>query len=151
MKRFHLHLAVNNVEQSIIFYSKLFNLAPTVQKPDYAKWMLDDPKVNFAISSQQARHGLDHLGIQVDSPAELETLRNQLKQAELTIVDEGNTVCCYSHSDKSWTTDPDGIAWETYHTMQAAEIFKEKANASACCTPKVEQVKPSSCGSGKCC
>ncbi len=152
MKRFHIHISVESLEQSISFYSKLFGTEPTVRKPDYAKWMIDDPRINFAISTKSSHHGLNHLGIQVDSPAELETMRKQMKQADLALFDEGKTVCCYANSDKSWVTDPNGIAWETYRTMKEAELFKETASetSSACCIPIATDVQTSACGSNCC-
>lgn len=152
MKRFHIHIAVENLEQSILFYSKLFGTEPTVHKPDYAKWMIEDPRINFAISTQSSSYGVNHLGLQVDSPFELETLRAQMKQADLALFDEGKTVCCYANSDKSWVTDPNGIAWETYHTMQEAALFKEPASATsnACCTPTAADASASACGSHCC-
>jgi catechol 2,3-dioxygenase-like lactoylglutathione lyase family enzyme len=136
MKRLHLHVAVRNLESSIRFYSTLFGSPPTKQKVDYAKWMLDDPRVNFAISARGAKPGLDHLGIQVDSAEELGQLREQMRQGGLTATDEGETTCCYAHSDKSWVEDPTGIARETYHTMGDAVLFHHgEPNAGACCAP----------------
>lgn len=146
MKRLHVHIAVEDLEQSIGFYSTLFGAKPTKQKPDYAKWMLDDPRVNFAISARGATPGLDHFGIQVDAPEELEGLREHLKRADLGLFDEGETTCCYAASDKSWVKDPSGIAWEAYHTMEDAELFSQpKEEGSACCTPKVEAKPAASC------
>lgn len=120
MKRLHLHLSVENLEKSVSFYSALFGAPPVKQKSDYAKWMLEDPRVNFAISSRSSKQGLDHLGIQVDSAEELSQLREQISQADLQTFDEGQTQCCYAKSDKSWVQDPNGIAWEAYHTMSDA-------------------------------
>lgn len=146
MKRLHVHIAVEDLEQSIGFYSTLFGAKPTKQKPDYAKWMLDDPRVNFAISARGAKPGLDHFGIQVDAPEELEGLREHLKRADLGLFDEGETTCCYAASDKSWVKDPSGIAWEAYHTMEDAELFSQpKEEGSACCAPKVEAKPAASC------
>ena len=137
MKRLHVHVAVKNLEASIGFYSALFGSQPTKRKDDYAKWMLDDPRVNFAISARGAKPGLDHLGIQAESPEELKLLREQVQRAGLATSDEGETTCCYAHSDKSWVQDPSGIAWEAYHTMADAELFNHgQAVTSACCTPK---------------
>ena len=144
MKRLHVHVAVDDLNKSIGFYSALFGAKPSKLKADYAKWMLDDPRVNFAISARGAKAGLDHLGIQVDAPGELEGLREQMKRADLGIFDEGETSCCYAESDKSWVQDPSGIAWEAYHTMADAELFsqpKVENEGAACCAPKVE-VKP---------
>lgn len=146
MKRLHVHIAVEDLEQSIGFYSTLFGTKPTKQKPDYAKWMLDDPRVNFAISARGATPGLDHFGIQVDAPEELEGLREHLKRADLGLFDEGETTCCYAASDKSWVKDPSGIAWEAYHTMADAGLFSPpKQKASACCAPKAEAKPAASC------
>jgi len=137
MKRFHIHVAVENLEASISFYSALFGTEPAKRKPDYAKWMLDDPRVNFAISTSGAKPGIDHLGIQVESPEELAALREQVTQAGLTVSQEGETTCCYAQSDKSWLQDPTGIAWETYHTMADAALFHQPEPASGvCCAPK---------------
>lgn len=139
MKRLHVHIAVEDLEKSIGFYSTLFGAKPTKQKSDYAKWMLDNPHVNFAISARGAKPGLDHFGIQVDAVEELEDIRNHLKRADLGLFDEGETTCCYAASDKSWVQDPNGIAWEAYHTMADAEIFSQpKADSAACCPPKTE-------------
>jgi catechol 2,3-dioxygenase-like lactoylglutathione lyase family enzyme len=156
MKRLHVHIAVEDLEKSIGFYSTLFGEKPSKQKPGYAKWMLNDPRVNFAISARGAKPGLDHLGIQVDAPEELEDLREHLKRADLGLFDEGEATCCYAESDKSWVRDPSGIAWEAYHTMADAELFSvpKPEGMSACCAPKME-TKPaaSSCGTAKsdCC
>lgn len=137
MKRFHIHVGVKNLEESVNFYSTLFGTKPTKVKDDYAKWMLEDPRINFAISTR-GEEGIDHLGIQVDETSELSILKEQLKKADLRIFDEGATTCCYAESEKAWVKDPSGIAWETYHTMNDAEVFSEKKKeaASACCAPK---------------
>ena len=146
MKRLHVHIAVEDLEKSIGFYSTLFGAKPTKQKPDYAKWMLDDPRVNFAISARGAKPGLDHFGIQVDAPEELESLREHLKRADLGLFDEGETTCCYAASDKSWVQDPNGIAWEAYHTMADAELFSgSTTSGAACCAPKTEAKPAASC------
>ena len=123
MKRMHIHVGVENLEQSIAFYSALFAAQPVKTKADYAKWMLDDPHINFAISTRSAKVGVDHLGIQVDEDSELEALRERLKTADMSVFDEGETVCCYARSDKSWVADPSGIAWEAYKTMEDAQLF----------------------------
>ncbi len=140
MKRLHIHVAVDNLEKSVQFYSSLFGVKPTKLKADYAKWMVEDPRVNFAISARGAKPGIDHLGIQVEAPEELDGLREQMKRADLQLSDEGETTCCYAESDKSWVQDPSGIAWEAYHTMADAEFFNTapKAAASACCVPKAK-------------
>ncbi|MEZ0262815.1 MAG: ArsI/CadI family heavy metal resistance metalloenzyme [Alphaproteobacteria bacterium] len=135
MKRLHIHVGVDNLDQSIRFYSALFGAEPVKTKPDYAKWMLESPHVNFAISTR-AETGVNHLGIQVDDDSELAELRERLKKADMSVVNEGETVCCYARSDKSWVHDPAGLPWETYRTMEDAEIFKvEKPEAASSCSP----------------
>lgn len=148
MKRFHVHVAVDDLAASIRFYSTLFGVPPTVEKTDYAKWMLDDPRVNFAISQRGLKAGVDHLGIQVDSDAELMAQRAQVEQAEGAILDQRDAACCYARSDKYWITDPQGIAWETFHSLESIPIFGEdnapsqtEAPASPCCVPAAESVK----------
>lgn len=138
MKRFHIHVGVDNLEQSIRFYSALFGADPVKTKPDYAKWMLEDPRLNFAISTRAGKKGVDHLGLQVDDAVELKALRDQLSSANLSTHDEGETVCCYAKSEKSWVEDPSGIAWEAYHTMEDAQVFsaKPEQNDEACCAPQ---------------
>lgn len=139
MKRMHIHIGVENLDDSIRFYSALFGAEPAKTKKDYAKWMLDDPRINFAISTR-AKNGVDHLGIQVDEAHELDALRERLKQADMSIFDEGETVCCYARSDKSWVTDPAGIAWEAYQTMDDAQLFSEVSSPDegACCVPETK-------------
>lgn len=140
MKRFHVHIAVDDLDANIHFYSAVFGVPPTVTKPDYAKWMIEEPRVNFAISNRGAKNGLDHMGFQVDSDEELGELRQKVAKAEIVALDQPETECCYARSDKYWITDPQGIAWETYHTLGQAEIYgvdtPKKAEASACCAPK---------------
>lgn len=137
MKRFHVHAHVENLDASIAFYSKLFGAAPTRTESDYAKWMLDDPRVNFAISTRGGKPGVDHLGIQTDSEDELVELKDRAHAAGMTVLDEGETTCCYSRSDKYWLIDPQGIAWEQFHTLGSVPVFSEKAptadTRSACC------------------
>ena len=123
MKRMHIHVAVENLDQSIQFYNSLFATEPTKTKVDYAKWMLDDPRINFAISTRSGKTGVDHLGLQVDEEAELDEVRERLRKADFSVFDEGETTCCYAISDKSWVKDPSGIAWEAYQTMGDAQIF----------------------------
>lgn len=136
MKRMHLHLGVEDLDQSIRFYSTLFGAEPVKVKPDYASWLLDDPRVNFAISTRAGEKGLDHLGLQVEQESELEEMRARFRDAEIPLADEGETVCCYARSDKSWLQDPAGIAWETYLTMEHTEYFSEEAaSENACCAP----------------
>lgn len=141
MKRLHLHVSVPDLDQSIAFYTTLFDAPPTVVQPDYAKWMLDDPCVNLAISSRARATGIDHVGIQVDSNAELGELAARLKAAGAEAFDQEATTCCYARSDKSWVTDPAGVRWETFFTHGAAtsygedEVIPVTASASACCAP----------------
>jgi catechol 2,3-dioxygenase-like lactoylglutathione lyase family enzyme len=123
MKRLHVHIAVTNLAESMRFYTTLFGIDPTVAQVDYAKWMLDDPRVNFAISQRGAKAGLDHLGIQVDSDEELEALNQQFIKAALPVQEQKQAACCYSRSNKYWTLDPQGIAWETYHSLEAIPLF----------------------------
>ncbi|MBK9362261.1 MAG: glyoxalase/bleomycin resistance/dioxygenase family protein [Rubrivivax sp.] len=137
MKRFHVHLHVDDLARSIGFYSKLFAAQPTRVEADYAKWMLDDPRLNFAISTRGAQAGIDHLGVQVDDAAELAELKVRAEAADLALLDEGQTTCCYARSDKHWLTDPQGIAWEQFHTLSDIPVFREAAPAAAaaCCAP----------------
>lgn len=137
MKTMHIHVGVDDIEQGVRFYSSMFAAKPSKLKDDYAKWELTDPKLNFAISTRSGKKGLDHLGLQVEDDAELTALREQLTEADISTFDEGETVCCYAESDKSWVEDPAGIAWEAYRTMGEAQLFSEQKNESdsACCTP----------------
>lgn len=135
MKRLHIHVGVENIKDSVTFYSALFGAAPVKVKDDYAKWMLDDPRVNFAISTRSGKRGVDHLGIQVDSAEELDALRAQLSAANLTTHGDGETTCCYARSEKSWVQDPAGVAWEAYHTMEDAQIYSSKPAAPAAGAP----------------
>jgi catechol-2,3-dioxygenase len=142
MKRFHIHVGVKDLNHSIQFYSTLFGQQPSKIKEDYAKWMLEDPRVNFAISTRVNTNGVDHLGIQVDESSELLELTERLKRADLGIYGEGETTCCYAESKKAWVKDPSGIAWEAYQTMNDVEVFSEKTPmASACCAPKTPAAK----------
>lgn len=138
MKRLHIHVGVENIEEATRFYSALFGTEPVKTKTDYAKWLLDDPRVNFAISTRASKKGVDHLGIQVEENGELDELRGRLKTANLAVFDEGETVCCYAKSDKTWVQDPAGVPWETYRTMEDAQIYGEKpvSTESACCIPE---------------
>lgn len=139
MKRFHVHVAVDDLETNIRFYSAVFGSPPTVEKPDYAKWMVEEPRLNFAISNRGAKTGLDHLGFQVDSDEELRELRQKVTDAEISALDQPQTECCYARSDKYWVTDPQGIAWETYHTLSGVEIYgvdlPKVSQTAACCDP----------------
>lgn len=144
MKRMHLHVSVDDINKSIGFYSSLFGSAPTVSKPDYAKWMLDDPLVNFAISNRGATPGLDHVGIQVESDTELSEIKERLEKAELSLLTQEGTTCCYAKSDKHWVQDPSGIAWETYRTLDAAPTFSGQETVEsngACCAPATQKVQ----------
>ncbi len=141
MKRFHIHVGVKDLKESVSFYSTLFGQKPAKLKDDYAKWMLEDPRINFAISTRSEETGVDHLGLQVDEEGELKEISERLKKADLKVYDEGATTCCYAESTKAWVKDPAGLAWETYHTMADAEIFSEKPKASACCAPKASTEK----------
>ncbi len=137
MKRFHVHLHVEDLDRSIAFYSKLFAAEPTRRESDYAKWMLDDPRINFAISTRGAAAGIDHLGIQADDPDELAVLKARAEAADGVLEDEGATTCCYARSEKHWVTDPQGIAWEHFHTLGDIPVFREPRaeSAAACCAP----------------
>lgn len=138
MKRFHVHLHVSDLNQSINFYSELFAASPTRIESDYAKWMLEDPPLNFAISTRGETAGIDHLGIQTDNEQELLALKQRAQTADMTLLDEGATTCCYARSEKHWVTDPQGIAWEHFHTLSDIPVFREKRDetaAGACCTP----------------
>lgn len=141
MKRMHIHISVDDLAQSTAFYSRLFGAAPTVQKVDYAKWLLDDPRVNFAISQRGEAPGLNHLGIQVDSDRELQELKAQLEAADLALLSETGTTCCYAKSDKHWVQDPTGIAWETYHTLDSAPTFHAAPDSAAVCCAPLQQVR----------
>ena len=143
MKRFHVHVAVDDLSRSIGFYSNLFAAEPAVVKDDYAKWMLDDPKVNFAISTRSGAPGVDHLGIQVETGDELGELAGRLKAAGDVTRDQEATTCCYAKSDKAWVNDPSGLRWETFHTFGEATSYGEDEPGAertttaetACCAP----------------
>jgi catechol 2,3-dioxygenase-like lactoylglutathione lyase family enzyme len=151
MKRLHVHVGVNDLEQSIRFYSTLFAAEPTVVRPDYAKWMLDDPRVNFAISAgQHAARGIEHLGIQAESSDELAEVYGRLTAADAPVLEEGATICCYASSEKSWVADPDGIVWEAFFTNGEATVYgdspelaalSKNASDSACCVPSMPASK----------
>ena len=140
MKRFHVHAHVNDLKASIAFYSKLFAAEPTRVEADYAKWMLEDPRINFAISTRGDAVGVDHLGFQTDDAEELAELKGRAQEADMALLDQGETNCCYARSEKHWVTDPQGIAWEQFHTLDNIPVFGEgtrqpEAQASACCAP----------------
>ena len=154
MKRFHVHVAVDDLEANIRFYSTVFGAEPTVRKSDYAKWMVEDPRINFAISRRGAKPGVDHLGFQVDTDEELSALRSQVRAAEIAAVDQPDAQCCYARSDKYWITDPQGVAWETYRTFGEVEIYGVKtrpAEAAACCAPRPEAAGAESKPAGASC
>jgi catechol 2,3-dioxygenase-like lactoylglutathione lyase family enzyme len=141
MKRLHVHVAVQDLKQSIRFYSALFAAEPAVTKDDYAKWMLDDPRVNFAISTRGGKVGIDHLGIQAESDGELAELGSRLAQADVAVTEQKGATCCYAKSDKYWTLDPQGIAWESFRTLDSAPVYgrdagvREIQHKAACCAP----------------
>jgi len=153
MKRMHVHVAVDELQKSIGFYSALFDAEPAVVKSDYAKWMLDDPRMNFAISTRGREPGLDHLGIQVESQAELHEVYARLKKAGGTVIKQGATACCYAKSEKSWIDDPAGIAWETFHTIGesinygdgSGENEARVAHDKACCVPQAPVAASACC------
>lgn len=128
MKRLHVHVSVEDLDQSIRFYSTLFAAQPTIMKPDYAKWMLDDPRVNFAVSTRGGQTGLDHLGIQVESQDELREVYGRLQEADQPVLEEGATTCCYAKSEKSWIADPQGIAWEAFLTTGESTVYGDSAD-----------------------
>lgn len=157
MKRLHVHVAVPDLAQSIRFYSTLFGAEPVKVKPDYAKWMLDDPRVNFAISQRGTRApGVDHVGVQVDSRAELDELADRLKAAGEQTFDQEATSCCYAKSDKAWVNDPAGVRWETFYTFGDAtsygeDIVHEPAAAAACCGTAAAKDEPVKAAASGCC
>ena len=156
MKRLHVHVGVADLNTSIGFYSTLFGAAPIVTEDDYAKWMLDDPRVNFAISSgDRARKGIEHLGIQVESGEELTEVYGRLKAADRPVLEEGATTCCYAKSEKSWIADPDGVVWEAFLTNGEATVYGDSpklnalsANAAddSCCAPALTAKAMNCCG-----
>jgi hypothetical protein len=158
MKRFHVHAHVEDLQASVAFYSKMFAAEPARLEADYAKWMLEDPSVNFAISTRGSRPGVDHLGIQADTDDELAELRDRAQAADLTLLDEGAVSCCYARSEKHWITDPQGIAWEHFRTLGNIPVFSERtkaapgSEAAACCATQAATLaatavaaKPTSC------
>ncbi len=153
MKRFHVHVNVNDLDASIGFYSQLFAAAPTVVKPDYAKWMLDDPRVNFAISRRDGVAGVDHLGMQAETEAELTEIGQRLAAADAIALTQTGTTCCYANSDKVWAEDPQGLRWETFHTHGAATTYFEPMADAACCGPQKQAADTHAAASatGGCC
>ena len=141
MKRFHVHVAVSDLDAGIRFYSKVFGADPTVTKPDYAKWMVEDLRVNFAISMRGSNPGVNHLGFQLDTDDELRAMHVQLAEADAGLVEEVGANCCYAKSDKYWVTDPAGIAWETFRSLGSIPLFGAEEpsaapSASGCCSPE---------------
>jgi catechol 2,3-dioxygenase-like lactoylglutathione lyase family enzyme len=137
MKRFHVHVSVGDLAQSIRFYSELFGTTPSVHKADYAKWLLEDPRVNFAISQRGVTPGVQHLGMQVESGGELEEVYARLKRAERPVLEEGATTCCYAQSEKSWIADPQGVQWETFLTTGESTVYGHDpvpCCAASCCS-----------------
>ena len=156
MKRFHVHLGVPDLDASIRFYSGLFGMAPSVRKDDYAKWMLDDPRVNFAISHRGRAPGLNHLGLQAESADELAGIRMQFDAADASsTVAEPGAHCCYVKSDKHWVTDPQGIAWEAFHTLDTIPLFgadaAEVKAGGGCCSPQAMPAETSVAGARTAC
>lgn len=167
MKRFHVHVSVGDLPESIRFYSTLFGTEPTVRKSDYAKWMLDDPRVNFAISAHRQPAGVNHLGFQVETDEELRGLEAQLAAADAQMIQEDEQPCCYARSNKYWVTDPTGIAWETFHTLGSIPVYGEDSavfehgaavtpdgaaaavSKSPCCVPSAK--RDSGAASAQCC
>lgn len=150
MKRFHVNLAVTDLDQSIRFYSNLFAADPDVVKADYAKWMLEDPRVNFAITTRGEHKGIDHLGIQVENAGELGEVYGRLSQAGRPLLDQGETTCCYAKSEKTWIRDPEGIAWETFLTTGESPVYGEDisgddAPKSSCCAPAAKAAASNCC------
>jgi catechol 2,3-dioxygenase-like lactoylglutathione lyase family enzyme len=158
MKRLHVHVSVRDLSASIRFYRTLFGVDPVVTQPDYAKWMLDDPRVNFAISMNRQPLGVNHLGFQVESDEELRGMRSRLEAADARMIEENEQLCCYAKSDKYWITDPTGLAWETFHTVGRIPVYGEdtavfnhgesatpiKEPAAVCCVP-AQLAQPASC------
>ncbi len=155
MKRFHVNLSVTDLSKSIDFYSSLFGIQPTVEKNDYAKWMLDDPRLNFSISTHGTQSGIDHVGIQAENENEFNEIRERLNSVETQVLEQTDVTCCYAQSTKSWVHDPNGIAWETFlthgetttyndmttHTSQ--RVVNEELESSSCCTPSSTNCNPS--------
>ena len=146
MKRLHVHVSVDDLPASARFYSTLFAAEPTIAKPDYVKWMLDDPRVNFAISTRSGKSGLDHFGIQVENPDELQEVYGRLARADRPVLDEGATTCCYAQSEKAWITDPQGLSWETFLTTGDSTVYGDsidlgpiRTTSAACCAPETPQ------------
>ena len=153
MKRMHVHVAVDDLRQSVAFYSALFAAKPSVLKPNYAKWMLDDPRVNFAISIRARKAGLDHLGIQAETGDELQEIHARLRKAGGPVIEQGQTSCCYAKSEKTWIDDPSGIAWETFLTTGESTDYGDGsgerapriAHEKSCCAPQAAPAPAARC------
>ena len=152
MKRFHVHLHVDDIPASVAFYSAMFAAEPSRLEGDYAKWMLDDPRVNFAISTRGGKPGIDHLGIQADTADDLAELKTRAREADMSVLDEGSASCCYARSEKHWLVDPQGVAWEHFQTLATIPVFSEAARAapagaapapaSSCCASRAATRSP---------
>ena len=147
MKRFHVHAHVEDLQASVAFYSRMFGAEPTRLEGDYAKWMLDDPRINFAISTRGGRPGVDHLGIQTETEEELAELEARARSADMTLLADGEVSCCYARSDKYWVTDPQGIAWEHFHTLDSIQTFSQTSagvpsETAACCASAAPSGRP---------
>jgi catechol 2,3-dioxygenase-like lactoylglutathione lyase family enzyme len=153
MKRFHVHAHVENLQKSIAFYSAMFGAQPSRLESDYAKWMVEDPRINFAISTRGDKPGVDHLGIQTDTEEELTELKARARAADMSLLDEGPITCCYARSDKHWLADPQGIAWEHYRHLANIPVFSESApsakESSACCAKQAPEVEAPATPVGK--
>jgi catechol 2,3-dioxygenase-like lactoylglutathione lyase family enzyme len=152
MKRFHVHVSVADLDRSIGFYSTLFGAEPSVRKPDYAKWMLEDPRVDFAISQRDSEAGVDHLGFQVESADELAEIGARLASAQLPRETQDQAACCYARSNKHWTIDPQGVAWESFHTLDSVPVYGDDLSTigregASCCVPGETE----SAAQGGCC
>ncbi len=146
MKRLHVHVSVKDLDASVRFYSRLFATKPTIRKHDYAKWMLEDPRVNFAISQRDGRPGVQHLGIQVEDRAELAEVRGRLRDAEAAVIEQGETTCCYARGEKSWIDDPQSIPWETFLTTGQSTVYGTDE-----IRPKATKDASVACADQRCC
>lgn len=155
MKRLHIHLSVKDLSKNIKFYSTMFGMEPSVEKDDYVKWVVDEPAVNFAISTRDNKEGLNHLGVQTDNDEELQALETQLSDAQITTTKQDETACCYSESNKHWSFDPQGIPWECFNTLKDIPTFgdgsgevpeEKKEESSGCCAPTINWDGTSSSG-----